>query len=155
MEEGFVLTRDGYNQIQRELDEILSVKRPEVVNRIREARQLGDLSENFDYEDAKRSQAMLDAKIKELKAILAHATVIDPTVGNGSVGIGSKVVVKDLEDGMEDQFTIVGPAESSPSEGKISLESCVGSELMGKMVGDQVVVETPGGIIKFEVVSVE
>lgn len=149
------MTREGFEQIQRELDEILTVKRPEVVNRIREARQLGDLSENFDYEDAKRAQAMLDAKITELKAILAHASVIDPSAGDGSINIGSKVVVKDLEDGIEDEFTIVGPAESSPSEGKISHESCVGSELIGKKVGDYVTVETPGGIIKYEVVSVQ
>ncbi len=117
-EDGIVLTRQGYEDIQRELNEILTVKRPAVVNRIREARQLGDMSENFDYEDAKRSQAMLEARVKELKVILAHASVFDAVQQDGSVGIGSKVMVKDLEDGFEDEYTIVGPAESSPAEGR-------------------------------------
>ena len=153
-EDGFVLTREGYEDIQRELNETLTVKRPAVVDRIREARQLGDLSENFDYEDAKRSQAMLEARVKELKAILAHATVIDTTTSDGSVGIGSKVLVKDLEDGFEDEYTVVGPAESSPSDGRISHESCVGQELMGKKAGDQICVQTPSGAIRYEIVSV-
>ena len=125
-EEGFILTREGYEEMQRELNEILTVKRPAIVDRIREARQLGDLSENFDYEDAKRAQAMMEARIKELKAIVAHATIVDSASCDGCVGVGSKVVVKDLDEGYEDEYTIVGPAESSPSEGKISLESCVG-----------------------------
>lgn len=155
MEEGFVLTREGYDQIQRELNEVLTVKRPQIVERIREARQLGDLSENFDYEDAKRAQAMIDARIKELKAILAHASVVETAARDGSVGIGSKVVVKDLEEGFEDEYTIVGPAESSPSEGRISHESCVGQELMGRKAGERVQVTTPGGVIHYEIVSVQ
>lgn len=151
----FVLTREGYDEMQRELNEILTTKRPAIVERIREARQLGDLSENFDYDDAKRAQAMLDARIKEIKAILAHASVVDGCTKDGTVGIGSKVVVKDVDDGYEDGYMIVGPAESSPTEGKISHESCVGEALMGKKAGDVVMVEAPGGIIKYQVISVE
>lgn len=154
-EEGFILTQQGYAEMQAELNEIVTVKRPAVIQRIREARQLGDLSENFDYEDAKRSQAMLEVRMQELKAILAHASIVDNVASDGSVGIGSKVVVKDLEDGFEDTFTIVGSAESSPSEGKISHESCVGQELLGKKIGEQVVIKTPGGVVRYEVVSVE
>ncbi|MCL5104596.1 MAG: transcription elongation factor GreA [Armatimonadetes bacterium] len=154
-EEKTVLTRQGYEGIQRELSEILTVKRPALVDRIREARQLGDLSENFDYQDAKHSQAMLEARMKELKTILAHATVIDSTENNGHVGIGSKVVVKDLEDGFEEEYTIVGPAESSPAHGKISHESCVGGALMGQKAGATVMVQAPGGICQFEIVSVQ
>lgn len=154
-EDRFVLTREGFDEIQRELNDILTVKRPMVVDRIREARELGDLSENFDYEDAKRSQAMLEARLKELKAILAHAVVVDNTSNDGSVGVGSKVVVQDMEDGFEDSYTIVGPAESSPAEGKISNESCVGSALMGQKVGDIVSVQAPGGVIKYKIVSVK
>lgn len=150
----FVLTQEGYDEIQKELSEILAVKRPEVVNRIREARQLGDLSENFDYEDAKRSQALLEARIKELKAILAHANIAEAAT-DGSIGIGSKVIVKDLEDGFEDEYTIVGPAESSPAEGKISLESCVGSALMGRNENDIVSIETPGGIVKYQIITIK
>lgn len=155
LEEGFVLTREGYELIQQELHDILTVKRPEVADRIREARQLGDCSENFDYEDAKRAQAMLEARITEIKAMLAHASVVEAGLKDGSVGIGSRVIVKDLDDGSEDEFRIVGPAESSPSEGRISHESCVGSQLMGKKPGEDVSVRTPGGIVRFQVVSVE
>lgn len=155
LEEGFVLTPEGYQLIQQELHEILTVKRPEAADRIREARQLGDPTENFDYEDAKRAQAMLEARMQEIKAILAHASVVETRLKDGSIGIGSKVVVKDLDDGSEDSFVIVGPAESSPSDGRISHESCVGSQLLGKRSGVDVSVRTPGGIVRLKVVSVE
>ena len=151
----FVLTRQGFDDIQCELNELLTVKRPDVIERIRQARQLGDLSENFDYEDAKRVQAMLESRIAEIKAILSHASVVECTTKDGSVGIGSKVVVKDLEEGFEDEYMIVGPAESSPAEGKISHESCVGEALLGRKVGEMVVVQAPGGSIKYEIVAVQ
>ena len=154
LDEKFVLTREGYSDMQRELNEIITIKRPRVVDRIREARQLGDLSENFDYEDAKRAQAMLEARVKELKAILAHATVIDVSISAGFVNIGTRVVVKNLNEGFDDEYTIVGTAESSPSEGKISHESCVGKELLNKKVGERVFVDTPGGVVQYEVVAI-
>ena len=153
-EDKFVLTREGHSDMQRELNEIITVRRPKVVDRIREARQLGDLSENFDYDDAKRAQAMLEARVKELKAILAHATVIDVSVSAEIVNIGTRVVVHDLNEGFKDEYTIVGSAESSPSEGKISHESCVGKELLNKKVGDRVFVDTPGGVVHYEVVAI-
>lgn len=153
-DEKTILTRNGYDEIQRELNEILTVKRPAVVERIREARQLGDLSENFDYQDAKHVQALLEARVKELKTILAHATVVECAENNGCIGIGSKVVVKDTDEGIEDEYIIVGPAESSPAEGKISHESAVGGALIGQKVGDKVTVQTPGGSIHYEVISV-
>jgi transcription elongation factor GreA len=151
----FLLTKEGYEEIVRELGEITAVKRPAVIDRIREARQLGDLSENFDYEDAKRAAAMLEARVQELKAILAHAKVVDEVVRDGCVRLGSRVVVKDLDEGCEDEYLIVGAAESSPAEGKISHESCVGSALLDLRVGEQVSVTAPGGTIRYEVVSVE
>lgn len=150
-----VLTRQGHDEIRRELEEILTVKRPAIVNRIREARQLGDLSENFDYQDAKQTQGMLEARYRELQAIMSNALVVDCDAEAGTVGVGSRVVIKDLEDGSEEDYTIVGPAESSPSEGKISLESSVGSALMGHKVGEKVSCSTPGGIVEFEIVSVQ
>lgn len=151
----FVLTPEGFEDIQRELNELLTIKRPAVVERIREARQMGDLSENSDYDDAKRVQAMLEARVQELRAILSHATVIEETAHDGSIGVGSKVVVKDLEDGSSDEFIIVGPAESSPANGKISNESCVGGALMGRKAGEVVSIETPGGLVKYEIVTVQ
>ncbi|MHB9036759.1 MAG: transcription elongation factor GreA [Armatimonadota bacterium] len=149
-----VLTREGYDEIQRELNEIMTVKRPAVIDRIREARQLGDLSENFDYQDAKHVQALLEARLKELKTIIGHSVVVDCNDNNGCIGVGSKVIVKDISDGFEDEYTIVGPTESSPAEGRISLESLVGSALMGHKEGDEVAVRAPAGVIKYVVVSV-
>lgn len=154
-EDEFVVTREGYELMQAELQEILTIKRPEAADRIREARQLGDTTENFDYEDAKRAQALLEARIKELKAILAHAKVVESSVKDGSIGIGSKVVVLDLDDNSEDRFVIVGPAESSPSEGRISHESVVGSQLLGRKPGEDVSIRTPGGVVRLRIVSVE
>lgn len=151
----FVLTPQGHEDIQNELNELLTTKRPDVIERIRQARQLGDLSENFDYEDAKRVQAMLEARIVELKAILSHASIVEGSSIDGSIGIGSKVVVKDLDEGFEDEYMIVGPAESSPADGKISHESCVGEALMGRKVGELIMVQAPGGSIKYEIVSVQ
>lgn len=152
--EKVVLTRQGYEDMQRELEEILTVKRPAVVQRIREARQLGDLSENFDYQDAKRQQGMMEGRIHELKGMLAQATVIDNSESDGHATVGSTVVIKDMIDGFEETFTIVGPAESSPGEGKISHESTMGGALLGQASGDVITVDTPAGEFRYEVLSV-
>lgn len=152
---GTVLTRDGYEAIKRELQELIKVQRPAITARIGEARALGDLSENFDYHDAKRQQGMVEGRIAELKRILDDATVVENPVSDGSVGIGCKVVVKDLEEDFEDEYMIVGPPEANPSEGKISYESCVGSALMGHRAGDKVSVTTPAGVFEYEIISVE
>jgi transcription elongation factor GreA len=149
-----ILTRQGYDELVRELEEIQTVKRPAIVHRIREARHLGDLSENFDYQDAKRQQGMLDGRLNELKAIIAQATVFDNTDSDGHITVGSTVVVKDLTDGFEETFIIVGPAESSPAEGKISHESAMGGALVGQTAGDVVSIDTPGGEFRYEIVSV-
>ena len=151
----FVLTPHGFESVQNELTDLLTKKRPAIIERIRQARQHGDLSENFDYEDAKRGQAMLESRITELKAIISHASVVDAVSSDGSIVVGSKVTVKDLDEGFEDVYIIVGPAESSPAEGRISHESCVGDALLGKKVGDKVTVSAPGGAINYEIVSIE
>jgi transcription elongation factor GreA len=150
-----VMTRQGYEEAQQKLQELISVKRPALVNRIREARLLGDLRENFDYQDAKREQGMLEAKIKELEELLGNATVVDSCEGDGCINVGSKIVAKDLEEGFEDEYTIVGPAEASPVDGKVSYESALGAAFMGHKVGDTVEVNTPGGVFKYEIISVE
>jgi transcription elongation factor GreA len=150
-----VLTRQGYQDIERELEELVTVKRPALVDRIREARQMGDLRENFDYEDAKRQQGLVEGRIAELKAIMAEATVIDSSGNNGSVRLGSKVRIKDLEDGFEEEYMIVGSLEASPSDGRISDESCIGAALMGAAAGDTVQVNSPGGVYKYQVLSIE
>ena len=151
----FVITRTGYNDMRRELNEILTVKRPQVIDRIRQARQVGDPAENCEYEEAKRLQAMLEARIKELKAIIAHASIVDPPKTNGAICVGSRVVVKDLEDDLQSEFTIVGPAESSPADGRISHESLVGAALLGRKAGEKVTVDAPGGLVQYEIVCVQ
>lgn len=150
-----VLTRQGYDDIKSELNEIITVKRPAVVDRIREARQLGDLSENFDYQDAKQVQGLLEARVRELEAIINSAVVVDSVTQDGCVGIGSRILVRDLDDGFEEEYRIVGPAEANPAEGKISYESCVGSALIGKKAGDQALVHSPGGVFTYEIISIE
>lgn len=149
-----ILTRKGYEKIQQELEDISS-KRPSIIQRIKEAKQLGDLSENFDYHDAKREQGMLESRIMELKSILNNSTIVDNDGQDGSVVVGSRVVVRDTEEGYEEEFLIVGPPESNPSQGKISYESVVGSALMGHVVGDIVAIESPGGEFQYEIISIE
>ncbi len=148
-----ILTREGYEEIKKKLEEAIKVKRPAVVTRIRNARHLGDLKENFDYHDAKRSQALLHAKIMELQAILNSATVVEPS-NDGEIDIGSRVLLKDLADDVEETYLIVGPAEADPTEGKISNESTMGNVLLGRKSGDRVTVNSPGGVFEYEVISV-
>jgi transcription elongation factor GreA len=151
---GVVLTREGYEELQRELEELLTAKRPALVERIKEAIRQGDLSENFDYQDSKRQQGMMEARIRELKMIIGSAQIIDASERDGHIGLGSKVTVRDVADGFEEEFLIVGPAEANPSDGKISHESSVGEALMGRKAGEKVTVESPGGEFEYEIVSV-
>ena len=148
----FVLTPRGFEDMRNELAELVTVKRPAIIERIRQARQLGDLTENFDYEDAKRGQAILESRITELKAILSHASVVDASA-DGSVGVGSTVKIKDLDDGSQEEYTIVGAAESNPAEGQISHESCVGEALLGKKMGETVIIEVPVGRLRYKIIS--
>ena len=146
-----VLTRDGLKKLEDELDELKTVHRREVNERIRQAKEFGDISENAEYEDAKQEQSFLEGRIGTLEAQLKNAEVIEK--GNGDrVGIGSKVVILG-EDGKE-TFTIVGSAEASPREGRISNESPVGAALMGHKKGDKVIVQAPAGSVTFTVVSI-
>ncbi len=152
---GTVITQQGYNDIVSELENLLTVERPAVVARLKEAIALGDLKENFDYHDAKRQQGMMESRIRDLKRILDDSAVIDCANGNGEIGVGSKVMVRDLNDDFEDEYMIVGPPEADPTEGKISYESNVGSALLGRKVGDRVSVETPCGVLEYEIVCVQ
>lgn len=148
-----ILTSEGYAALQRELEEFQTVKRHALAERLRDAIALGDLSENFDYHDAKNQQGMMEARIRDLKAILATATVADCSASNGCVNVGSKVVVKDNE-GFEDEYMLVGPPEADPSNGKISYECSMGAALMDHKAGDKVTVETPAGVFKYKIISI-
>lgn len=149
------MTRQGYDDIRRELDRLLTAERPAVVKRLKEAIALGDLAENFDYHDAKRQQGLMEARIRDLKRILDSATIIECNESIEAVNVGSKVLVRDVADGFEERYTIVGPPEADPSEGKISYESNMGTALLGRKAGERISVEAPCGVLEFEVVSIE
>ncbi len=146
------LTAEGLEKLKAELHELVTVERPRVAARIHEAKLDGDLSENAEYEDAKQEQSFLEGRIATLEAQLRNAAVIEKSSNGDKVGIGSKVVIKG-SDG-EETFTIVGSAEASPREGRISNESPVGAALMGRKKGDKVTVQAPSGPIEYTLVRV-
>lgn len=152
--EKLVLTQSGYDDINEEYQYLMKTKRPQIIERIKEARELGDLSENFDYHDAKREQAVTESRLNELKYILDHAEIVT-SKSDGSVQLGSIVVVKDLDEGFEDTYKVVGQAESDPADSKISCDSPMGNALMGKLVGDIAEFEAPFGHIRCEIISVK
>jgi transcription elongation factor GreA len=145
------LTAGGLEKLKVELHELITVERPRVAARIHEAKLDGDLSENAEYEDAKQEQSFLEGRIATLELQLRNAAVIEKSDGD-KVGIGSKVVIKG-DDG-EETLTIVGSAEASPREGRISNESPVGAALMGRKKGEKVVVQAPQGPTEFTLVRI-
>jgi transcription elongation factor GreA len=146
------LSKEGLTKLRSELDEMISVKRPEVANRIHDAKEHGDLSENAEYEDAKNEQAFVEGKIQTLEALIKNATIIDENHSTEHVQIGSTVSVEST-DGAE-TFTIVGSAEAKPGEGRISNESPVGRALLGKRKGDKIIVRVPAGDFSYKIVSI-
>ena len=149
------ISKKGLEKLQAELDELTSTKRREVADRIRTAKEFGDISENSEYEDAKNDQGWIEGRILTLEKMIRNAEIIkEPSKKTaGSVQLGSKVKVKD-EYG-EENFTIVGPVEADPKKGLISLESPVGKALLGKRAGDRVKVTTPGGTSTVTVLAVK
>ncbi len=154
MADDIVLTPDGKKKVEADLDHLRNVEMPLLSARIREARALGDLSENFDYQDAKRQQGFVNGKIVYLQAILDRARIVVPAVGTSVAGMGSVVSLRDVDYDDEITYTLVGDYEADPANDKISVSSPVGRALMGHGVGDKVEVETPGGKSCFEVIAV-
>jgi len=152
-----ILTQEGLDKLQEELDLLSGEKRREVAARIKEAREFGDISENSEYDDAKNEQAMLEARIAQLEEKLRSAQVIDAKdVSTDIVGVGSTVHVKDEKTGKSQKFTVVGSAEANPAELKISNESPVGRALMGKKRNDLVSVPVPKGPArKFKITKID
>jgi transcription elongation factor GreA len=141
-----ILTPEGLIKLKEELDHLTSEGRREVAERIREARDFGDISENAEYDDAKNAQAMLEAKIATLEERIRAATVVDPAdLSSDVVGIGSTVHVKDEKTEKSTKFTIVGSAEVNPAEGKLSNESPIGRALLGHKRNETVSVAVPKG----------
>ena len=153
MAEDIVLTVSGKKKIEDELEQLRSFEMPALAIRIREARDLGDLSENFDYQDAKRQQGFIAGRISDLNAMLDRAQIVEAIVGGDTVGMGSTVNLRDLDFDDELTYTIVDPISADPTNDKISISSPVGQALLGKKVGDTVEVNTPGGKSRLEILS--
>ncbi len=149
------LTSDGKLQLEKELEYLRTVKRKQIAERIQQAKALGDVSESGEYEDAKREQAFVEGRIREIEGMLSNAIVIDDDRrDDGVVRLGSKVTVVD-SDGIEETFTIVGSAESSSLNGRISNESPVGKALLGRRVGEKVTVAAPNGVFELTIIAIE
>ena len=150
-----LLTYEGLKALEDELEDLKVVKRKEVAVKIREAREQGDLSENAEYDAAKDEQRDIEARIEELENILKNAeVVVEDEVEFDKINVGCKVKVYDVEFDEEMEFKIVGSTEANSLEGKISNESPVGAALMGKIVGDEVEVETQAGLIQYKVLEI-
>lgn len=149
------LTRNGLLKIERELEELKGTRRMEIAERIAQAIAFGDISENSEFDEAKKEQAENEARIQELERKLKNVIIIDDTeVDTSKVGLGAKVILKDLDSGEEDTYYLVGSSEANPLELKISDESPVGSAILGKSKGEVVDVRTPNGNIKYKIVDI-
>ncbi len=150
-----LLTKEGLRKLEDELEELKTVHRKEVNDRIRQAKEFGDISENAEYEDAKQEQAFVEGRIIKLETMIRNARVMDDADLNSSeVAFGSSVKVKDIKSGSALELTIVGSTEANPPGGLISNESPLGSALMGKKKGDSVEVNTPRGIVLYKIEGV-
>ena len=150
----YPMTQEGYEKLEQELEELKTVKRPEVVEKIKVARSFGDLSENSEYDAAKDEQGFIEQDIQRIEHMIRNALIIEDNGDNNVVQIGKTVTFIELPGDEEESYQIVGSAEADAFKGKISNESPVGSRLIGNRVGDVVEVEVPDGIIKYEICGI-
>jgi transcription elongation factor GreA len=150
-----MLTEEGLKNLEEELAHLQNEKRKEIAEKIKVARSYGDLSENSEYDDAKNEQAIIEARITTIEAILKTAVIIDESnTSNEHVHLTSKVTIEFIESGKQAVYVIVGSNETNPKEGKISDESPIGKALMGRSLGDVIEVETPSGTRAFKIVEI-
>ncbi|MGN1039617.1 MAG: transcription elongation factor GreA [Oscillospiraceae bacterium] len=155
MEKKIVLTNEGFQKFEKELEELKSVKRKEVAAKIKVALSFGDLSENSEYDEAKNEQAMIEARIVQLETMLRNVQVINEAeISTDVINIGSVVSIKELDSDEIETYHIVGSSEANPLDGKISDESPIGKALISHKTGDVVDVETPSGLLKFKIISI-
>jgi transcription elongation factor GreA len=151
-----VLTQEGLTKLEQELDELKSVHRREVNDRIRQAKEYGDLSENAEYEDAKQEQAFIEGRILKLEAMIRNARLIDESeYVADEVHLGAVVKVRDIKKNEAYEFSLVGSAEADPANQRISNESPLGRALMGHKKGTTVDVATPRGLVKYKIESIK
>lgn len=148
------ITKEGLEELKAELEDLTKNARPEIVNAIKEARALGDLSENAEYHAAKERQGQVEARIKELEYLIENATIIEEG-SSKEVRIGSTVEIKYIDDNEIEEYKIVGSTEADPFENKISNESPIAQVIMGKTVNDIVSVDSPTGSYKIQIVSIK
>ena len=152
------LTKNGFIKLQRELDDLRSIKRKEVAERLREAMEGGELIENAEFESAKNEQSFVEGRISELKQLLANAHVIDYDDENGNnsyAQVGSTVYIREDGEKRSDKYVIVGAAEANPRKGMISNESPIGKAVLGHKAGEEIEIITPGGSIKYRITTVK
>lgn len=147
------LTQQGLDDLKKELDDLINVRRPENIQAIKEARALGDLSENAEYDAARNEQAEIEGRIKQLEKMLENVSIITD-VGTDTVSIGNTVSIKYVDDEEEDEYKIVGSQEADPFNNKISNESPIAAAIMGKKVGDTVEVSSPDGVYSVQIVAI-
>jgi len=156
VEKEYPMTKAGKEKLEQELEFLKTVKRKEVVERIKIARGFGDLSENSEYDAAKDEQAFVESRIQMLENMIRNAKIIEEDTENSDVvTLGKSVTFIELPDGEEETYTIVGSAEADPFEGKISNDSPIAKSLLGKQVGEEVTVQTPGGEMLVKIVAVK
>jgi transcription elongation factor GreA len=155
-EKQYPMTKEGKEKLEQELEYLKTVKRKEVVERIKIARGFGDLSENSEYDAAKDEQAFVESRIQTLENMIRNAVIIEEDTENPDVvSLGKSVTFIELPDGEEETYTIVGSAEADPFEGKISNDSPIAKSLIGRRVGEEVTVQTPGGEMVVKIIAVK
>ena len=151
-----ILTSEGYKKLQQEIEELSTVRRREVADRIRIAREFGDIAENAEYDSAKNDQAHLEARIATLEERLTNARVVTKKeIRSGEVSVGTKVRLKDMGSNKSVEYHIVGSAEANPAENKLSNESPVGKAILGRKKGETVEVAAPRGALKFKILEIK
>lgn len=154
-EKSYYMTNEGLEKLQKELDYLKIERRQEVVERIKEAREFGDLSENSEYDAAKDEQAFVESRIATVEKMIRNAVIIENNEQNPNiVALGKTVTFLELPDGEEESYTIVGSAEADPFEGKISNDSPIAKSLIGREIGEKVTIPTPGGDMNVEIIRV-
>ncbi len=155
VEKEVILTKEGLQKLEEELNFLKTVTRKEIAEKIKVARSFGDLSENAEYDEAKSDQAYNEERIMKLENMLMNARTIDESsISVDTVGLGSIVRIKDVELNMEFVYTVVGSAEADPVKGYISNVSPVGNALLGRKSGETIEVETPGGMVEYQIISI-
>ncbi|MCU0496288.1 MAG: transcription elongation factor GreA [Anaerolineae bacterium] len=155
MSEEVYLTEEGRQDLQRELDQLIQVRRPDLARKLKEAVAEGDLKENADYHDAKEQQAFIEGRIQYLENILRSAIIITNDGTSDDVRVGSEVTIRADDSDEDETYMIVGAAEANPGEGKISQKSPIGAALLGHKKGDKVKVQTPGGEVVFKIKKIK